>query len=171
MFAFSSHFIIGAWRAVVSIKHLFDVCVDLLHDSAVFLVLSSLNLLFIVSVVDTGGVSSFVTCYVSSTCRPVLCSLVVSSQDIPLVQVLISFVRIVVKVVWRAGEVRSFLSLVPVGHAWHDVKDDFLVCCLRLQFLIKCFIIFVRSCIRIHDRRTEVRRWFLVVEFAVTVSL
>ena len=61
------------------------------------LVLSCSNSMFIVSVVDSGGVSSFVTCYVSGTCRPVLCSLVVSFKDIPLVQVLISFARMVVK--------------------------------------------------------------------------
>ena len=89
-FAFSSHFLVCAWRAFDSIKHLFNFCVDLLNDSAVFLALSCYNSMFIVSVEDSGGVSSLVKCYVSSTCRPVLCSWVVSFKDIPLVQVLIS---------------------------------------------------------------------------------
>ena len=61
--------------------------------------LSCFNSMFIVRVEDSGGVSSLVTCYVSSTYRPVLCSLVVSSKDVPLVQVLFSFVKIVVRVV------------------------------------------------------------------------
>ena len=58
-----------------------------------FLVLSCFNSMFVVSVEDSGDVFPLVTCYVSSTCRPVLCSWAVSLKDIPLVQVLVSFVE------------------------------------------------------------------------------
>ena len=80
-----SSFVHDAHSISLSIYSTFSV--DLLNDSAVFLVLSCFSSMFIVRVEDLGGVSSLVTCYVSRTYRPVLCSLVVYSKNIPLVQV------------------------------------------------------------------------------------